>query len=541
MSLGQRARRAAVALGGDERFARAVGDAVGGAVDAADGDFAIDPGDFLSAREQGSSAGTRIEQVTATLTDAGEILNQSFPEYSEAGRQFTNVISPVVIPKRTAARVVLPVVLVVVVGLVGAAVTAVTGDALALFGPHYWVAVAVLAAYLWWRRGIVMVPEGCRALITKFGKLEQVVGPGRTTLLNPWKQVSYLVNTSREYPYNAPIREAPTASGVKASVDLFLQFRIEDPAEFIFVLGAVKGFSDKLENAISEVTRSLIYQQRAESIYDLVGESTQELLQALNDQFLPAVRLTNANITHAEPSSQEYRMDLAAPEMLRVAKEAYTYEYELQLRKQQNEGDLNKELASLHESLSAIRAEIAGYQAQMDTALERETNRARALARQRFVEAESMANANAALLEAQALDIRAVSAAEAPEILEYEFAREVLDRLEAVADRLPHVVQLGEDRDGVDFLAIARRLVGSTDAALFSEADMAAIRDRMKAIEERIRGREAEIQAVLSPAAQAAAAAGAPRAGGVDGADGLGAGSGDPPGPGGGPGEKGEA
>jgi regulator of protease activity HflC (stomatin/prohibitin superfamily) len=74
---------------------------------------------------------------------------------------------------------------------------------------------------------------------------------------------------TREYPYNAPIREAPTASRVNASVDLFLQFRIEDPAEFIFTVGGVKGFSDKLENAISEVTRALIYEQRAEDIYDL--------------------------------------------------------------------------------------------------------------------------------------------------------------------------------------------------------------------------------------------------------------------------------
>ena len=132
---------------------------------------------------------------------------------------------------------------------------------------------------------------------------------------------------------------------MNASVDLFLQFRIEDPAEFIFTVGGVKGFSDKLENAISEVTRALIYEQRAEDIYDLVGESTQKFLDSLNEQFLPAVRFTNANITHAEPSSQEYRMDLAAPEMVRVAKEAYTYEYELRLRKEQDEGELRGELA----------------------------------------------------------------------------------------------------------------------------------------------------------------------------------------------------
>ena len=298
-------------------------------------------------------------------------------------------------------------------------------------------------------------------------------------------------------PYNAPIREAPTASRVNASVDLFLQFRIEDPAEFIFTVGGVKGYSDKLENAISEVTRALIYEQRAEDIYDLVGESTQKFLDSLNEQFLPAVRFTNANITHAEPSSQEYRMDLAAPEMVRVAKGAYTYEYELRLRKEQDEGELRSELASLRETLSAISAEIATYQAQIDTARERETNRANASARERMVEAESEANANAALLEAQALDIRAVSSAAAPEILEYRFQQDVLERLATVADRLPQVVQIGATGDdAVDFLEISRRMIGTGGEPLFTPEDMQAIRNRMEEIQARIRERAGELESL---------------------------------------------
>ena len=488
--MSQMAREAVSAVGGGEGFQEAVGDAV----DQATEGFALDPGDFLAAREQGSSVGTRIEQHTTSLSNAGEVLNKSTSERSQSG-QFTNIIVPMVMPTRRTFLMLLPVAALVAIGVAGLLVTQLVDDAIVFFGPHYWVLVAVVAAYLWWRRSVAMVPEGCRALVTKFGKVERTVEAGRTVLLDPRKRVSYIVNTTREYPYNAPIHEAPTQSGVKASVDLFLQFRIEDPAEFVFRLGSTGGFSDKLQNAISEVTRSLIYQQRAEDIYDLVGESTADLLQSLNEQFLPAVRLTNANITHAEPSSKEYRMDLASPEMVRMAKDAYTHEYELQLRKQQNEGDLNKELASLQENRSAIRAEIAGHQAQMDTAFERETHRAQALARQRYVEAESTANANAALLEAQALDIRAVSSAEAPEILDYRFQQEILEKLEAIADHLPQVVQVGDrDDDGIDFLAIARQLVGSRDASLFSDSDMAAIRERMEAINDRINERESELQ-----------------------------------------------
>jgi regulator of protease activity HflC (stomatin/prohibitin superfamily) len=464
------------------------------------GAVGLDPGDFLAARDQGASTGTRIAAQTSSLNNAGEVLNRSSFERGPDGP--LHVITPMVMPKGTRLRALLPVLLLLVVGLVGTVLTLpIDGLTMAVFGPHYWVLLVAIAAFVWWRQGMVMVPDGCQALITRFGKVEAEVGPGRVVLLNPWKRVSYIVNTTREYPFNAPIHEAPTRSGVKASVDLFLQFRIADPREFIFVLGAVQGFQDKLNNAISETTRSLIYEQEAADIYDLVGESTGRLLEQLNQQFRPAVELTNANITHAEPANQDYRMDLAAPEMVRVAKEAYTYEYELQLRKEQNEGDLNKDLASLNETLSAIQADIARYQAQMDTALERETNRARAQARERFVEAESTANANAALLEAQALDIRALSAAEAPEILDYRFQQDLLSKLESVADRLPQIVHLGSgDSEGVDFLRIAREIIGSAGAQLFSDEELDVMRARRAEIADRVATRDGEIAGLLEPA-----------------------------------------
>lgn len=472
--------------------------------------FGVDAEDFLSARERGETAGTRLVQQTVPLSDAGQTLNRSFTERDGRG-QVTNVITPMVIPERRTFRALLPAGLLVVIGLVGLAMSNAIGSLFGLdrgtatfLGPHYWVLVVAIAAFAWWRRSVVMVPEGSQALVTRFGRLEHVAGPGRTLLLSPWKQVSYVVNTTREYPYNAPIREAPTHSGVKASVDLFLQFRIEDPAEFIFTLGAVNGFADKLSNAISEVTRALIYEQQAGEIYDLIGETTQGMLDTLNEQFLPAVRLTNANITHAEPSSQDYRMDLASPEMVRLAKEAYTYEYELDLKKQQTEGELNKELATLQESLSSIQADIATYQAQMDTALERETNRAHAIARQRMVEAETSANANAAVLEAQALDIRAVASAGSPEILEYRFEQELLGRLAAMASRLPQVVRLAEGDDpGIDFLVLARQLVGRGEGGLFSPDELDAIRTQLPQIEARIDRRRREVEELLATQADA--------------------------------------
>ncbi|WP_367124730.1 SPFH domain-containing protein [Streptomyces phytohabitans] len=470
----------------------------------------MDPSDFPAAREQGGDIDTVMSERSVPLDEAGETLNRS-EQVRENGRK-VHAICPMVIPRGRSFLSMLPVSLLLVVGAVGsAAVAASSGGVLThpLFGWHYWLMSLGAVGFVWWRQGMVMVPDGCHALITRFGKLEQVVGPGRVILLNPWKRVSYIVNTTREYPFNAPVREAPTKGGVKASIDLFIQFRISDPVEFVYTLGAVRGFQEKLSNAVSETIRSLIYEQEAATIYDMVGEDTGRLLEQLNQQFRPAVELTNANITHAEPADRNYRMDLAAPEMVRLAKEAYTHEYALQLRKEQDEGDLSRELATRRETLSSIQADIAQHQARMDTAVERETNRAQALARQRYVQAESEAKANAALLEAQALDIRAVTAAEAPEILEYRYQQQVLDTLEEVAGHLPRLVRIGGAVDdgnggnggtGVDFLALARELVGEHGGELFPEGEMAAVRARLAEVSARIDSRQAEIATLLAAA-----------------------------------------
>ena len=180
--------------------------------------FKIDARDFLSARERGGTTGTRIDQQTAALSDAAEIVNRSFPTLEPSGR-FINAISPVVIPNRQSLfwRL-MPVGMMVVFLFVGTLVTlgiagfAGGGLVLALFGPHLWLLRSCLLLLLVApERG--MVPDGCRAVVTRFGKLEEVVEPGRKLLFNPWKQVSYIVNTTREYPYNAPIREAPRRAG----------------------------------------------------------------------------------------------------------------------------------------------------------------------------------------------------------------------------------------------------------------------------------------------------------------------------------------
>ncbi len=463
--------------------------------------FMMNAQDFASQRGVEGSATTKLSQSIATLNDAAQLLNSSTTKTNENGST-VNIVSPVVIPRGHRSWGWAFITLMLLAGGIlgwGAGNLGFLPDfTWVFFGPHYFAILFGYVAFHIWKNSYVMIPDGCTALITRFGKVEREVGAGRHYIFNPWVRVGYIVNTTRQYPYNAPIREAATQEQVNASVDLFLQFRIKDPRAFIFSLGGVNGFSEKLQNAISEQTRALIYSQKAEDIYDLVGESTSMLLNSLNEQF-PSVEFVSTNITHAEPSSQEYRMDLAAAEMVRVAKEAYTYQYELDVRKKRDEGDLDKELAGLRETLSGIQAEVATYQAQISTAHEKEINRANAYASQLMVEAESEANANAALFQAQALDIRALRTADYPEILEYQYKQSILSRLRNVADKLPQIVQVGDKDDAqVDFMGLAEEMLGIKGNSLYTEEDLAQIRTRVDEISQRIRQRHTTISKVAT-------------------------------------------
>ncbi len=463
-------------------------------------EFVLNAQDFLSARDKGDSVTTQLSQTVVSLTDAAEVLNRSLAREDDAGRS-VKVISPVVMPRshRSWAWVGVTFVL-LFFGVFGwgfsalASSIGITSGAILL---PFWLMIVFYVTFNLWKNSFVMIPDGCVGLITKYGRVEEMVNAGRKWIFHPRKQVSYIVNVTKLYPYNAPIREAPTMERVSASVDLFLQFRIRDPQAFIFQLGGVNGFSEKLQNAISEVTRALIYEQRAGEIYNLVGESTKGLLDNLNRQFDPAVEFVNANITHAEPSSQSYRMDMASPEMVRVAKEAYTYQYELDLRKKRDEGDLDRDLAGLRETLSEINAEIATYDAQMRTAHEKEVNRANAYSQQLMIEAESGAKANAAMLEAQALDIRAVKSAEYPEIFEYRYQQAILDRVADIGYNLPQVVTVGDGTDApINYLAMSRQMLGVQDRPLYSEEDLRQIRTRLTEINQRIEARSTAINQI---------------------------------------------
>lgn len=112
-----------------------------------------------------------------------------------------------------------------------------------------------------------------------------------------------------------------------------------------------------------------------------------------------------------------------------------------------------------------------------------------------MIEAESEAKANAALLEAQALDIRAVSSAYYPEILAYRYRQDILNRMAGIAHKLPKIINIGNDaQSNLNYMRVAQQMLGLTDQTLFTQEEMSQLRERGGDIMARIKERSGRIE-----------------------------------------------
>src|SRR5690606_22168384 len=85
-----------------------------------DGGFDLNARDFPAARGEGGSAGTRIASESVSLDDAAEKLSRSHFEMSSGGP--VHVITPMVMPRGRKLRAMMPVIMMVILGVVGAVV-----------------------------------------------------------------------------------------------------------------------------------------------------------------------------------------------------------------------------------------------------------------------------------------------------------------------------------------------------------------------------------------------------------------------------------
>jgi regulator of protease activity HflC (stomatin/prohibitin superfamily) len=308
----------------------------------------------------------------------------------------------------------------------------------------------LLAAAAWlWRGAKVEIEQGTTGVLSRYGEIVGTLDPGRHFLWWPWDKVEYIVDTSTEIPYTAPVLACPTKENVPLkSIEFFLKFRIEDPVLFVRHIGA-SNFDIVLSSAVQDAIRNRSRSVETAKAYDLRGGDVGDMQEALNRKLSKyGVKILGANIPDVQLPDQ-YQQNLATHE--RVAKETDAYEKEWELSRKQRIDTLLMEIAKAEKERDAteIAVRAAVNKAREDVAQmlqERETEAEKVRLE---IEAGGRAELKAAENEAKALEHLGTSYRDNWAVLQYQLAQkrlEVAERLTRAAPRpiLVHAPAGGE-------------------------------------------------------------------------------------------------
>lgn len=347
--------------------------------------------------------------------------------------------------------------------------------------------VFLALALLWlWRGAIVEIEQGTTGVLSRYGRIEGTLTPGRHYLWRPWDKVEFVVDTATEIPYLAPVAVCPTRENVPLkAIEFFLKFRIVDPLAFVRTIGA-SNFDLVLSSAVQDAIRQRSRQVSTEKAYDLRGSDVGDMQDYLNRQLAGyGVRILGANIPNVELPDQ-YQAHLATRE--RVAKELAAYEREWELTRKQridtllleierSKKDRDARLIEVKEARNRARQDVARMLEEKETEAQRVRLEIETRGRAALTEAENEATALSHLGQAHR-DNRAV--------VRYELARrriEVGERLMQHAPRPVLVRGQGGEQSALSTLVLAQmlpQLTAGTGGASNGAGD--ALRERARGL-----------------------------------------------------------
>jgi regulator of protease activity HflC (stomatin/prohibitin superfamily) len=329
---------------------------------------------------------------------------------------------------------------------------------LALFTFIFFIAIGMVS---WWFSAVVEIEEGTTGILSHYGKIQSTLRPGRHKLWWPWQKVEFIVDTSTEIPYTAPVLACPTRENVPLkSIEFFLKFRIVNPVLFVRNIGA-SNYDMVLSSAVQDAIRRRSRQVETARAYDLRGSDVRDMQSYLNRQMQRyGVQITGANIPDVQLPNQ-YRENLATQE--RVAKELVAYEKEWELVRKRRQDILlmeierakkerDEKLIMVNEAMNKAREDVARMLQEQETEAEKIRLE---------IEAQGQAELTAAENEARALNRVGRSYRDNQAVLRYELELRrltVAERLVLSAPRPVMVNSKNEDGSALSTLILAQIL-----------------------------------------------------------------------------------
>jgi regulator of protease activity HflC (stomatin/prohibitin superfamily) len=313
---------------------------------------------------------------------------------------------------------------------------------------------SVIGAFSWWRSAIVEIEQGTTGVLSRWGKIEETLQPGRRLLWWPWEKVEFIVDTSTEIPYTAPVLACPTRENVPLkSIEFFLKFRIVDPVKFVRHIGA-SNYDVVLSSAVQDAIRRRSRQVETANAYDLRGSNVDDMRDLLNRQMSRyGVKITGANIPDVQLPTQ-YQENLSTREKLSKELVAYEKEWELVRKRRKDMLLLEIERAKKERDEKLIAVEEANNKARESVAQMLQEREAEAEKIRLEIEAIGRAQLKAAENEARALNRLGHSYKDNQALLQYELMGRRLEVAEKLIRHAPRPV-IVKQKEGAENTAVS--------------------------------------------------------------------------------------
>ena len=303
---------------------------------------------------------------------------------------------------------------------------------------------------VWWRSARVEIEQGTTGVRSRWGKIVGTINPGREFLWWPWEKVEFIVDTSTEIPYTAPVLACPTKENVPLrSIEFFLKFRIEDPIKFVRRIGA-SNFDMVLSSAVQDAIRRRSRLVSTADAYDLRGSDVGDMQDNLNRLLSRyGVRITGANIPDVQ-LPQQYQDNLSTREKIAKELTAYEKEWELIRKRRQDELLLEIERSKKERDAKLIAIQEAVNKAQEDVAQMLQRREAEAEKIRLEIEAEGRAKLKSAENEARALHRLGRSYKDNQAVLQYQLAVRKLEVAEHLVQEAPSPIVVNHSKQSDD-------------------------------------------------------------------------------------------
>lgn len=338
-------------------------------------------------------------------------------------------------------------------------------------GSFLWAGLSFLVALFfgflggvnWWSSAVIEIDQGTMGIKSVWGKFEErPLPPGRQFLWWPWEKVEFIVNTSTEIPYTAPVLSSPTKENVPLkSIEFFLRFKIENPILFVRNIGA-GNFDAVLSSSVQDAIRRRSREIETSQAYDLRGSNVEDMQRQLNEMMKRyGVRITGANIPDVQLPDQ-YQNDIATRERVDKEKDAYEKEWDLLRKRRKDALELEIEQALKERDSFKVAVREAINKARQDVALMLQEKEAEAEKIKLQIEAQGNAELKAAENQAKATESLGQAYKDNRAVLQYELE---MRRLEVAQQLIQHAPRP----------LVIKTPAGSQDSSLLSTMVMAQL------------------------------------------------------------------